>query len=146
VTIVLLFLFGLSFADNIRDMKMCLSVGIKRHCYELFSEKVTWDVARTNCLTKNGILTSVHDIHESHLISEMAGTLPVWIGGRRENTKSPYFWADDQENKIFDHAPWNPINSGSDVTVCVVTGWVSSKPWLFDDQDCSNTVGYVCKY
>ncbi len=87
------------------------------HWYGLTTSVGTWDAATAEAAALGGHLASITSSAENAFISNLASaagsgaTFACWLGLRRANASSPWYWSDGSATNYFNWAPGEPNNA-----------------------------------
>ncbi len=88
------------------------------HWYGLTGSIGTWDAAEAEALSLGGRLASISNAAENQFIQTLAtapgtgATFACWIGLRRANASSAWYWSDATPTTYFNWAAGEPNNAG----------------------------------
>ncbi|XP_033107417.1 macrophage mannose receptor 1-like isoform X2 [Anneissia japonica] len=105
----------------------------------------SWNDAEFVCNNEGGYLTSITNLQEQSYINARIVYInegALWTGGNDKTTEGGWRWSDGSP---FAYLNWNagePNNVGALGEHCLE---LYSKTGLWNDQSCSNTLGYICK-
>ncbi|XP_053186720.1 macrophage mannose receptor 1-like [Scomber japonicus] len=104
-------------------------------CYNIISQKVTWDGARKQCQAMGGNLASIPSRHVNvFLMTQMADTptTDLWIG-LHDLYDTGFYWTDGQPRSYYNFEQ-----------KCVVLKNSLPGPGKWIKQSCNETNGFVC--
>ena len=111
-------LLGVSRASQASLVQWRVEDGGNGHWYGLTSSIGTWDAAEAEALALGGHLASIANAAENQFIHALAtapasgATFACWIGLRRTNAGSAWYWSDGTPTSYFRWAPGEPNNAG----------------------------------
>ncbi|XP_018012021.1 macrophage mannose receptor 1 [Hyalella azteca] len=111
------------------------------YCYLVVTDVTkTWNEANLGCIEEGGNLVSIHSQTESDLISKATATYQhnLWCGLIQRDTS--YAWSD---GSALDYLHWDEGEPNSQDEICVEMYYYNERVW--NDKDCNNQRGYVCK-
>jgi hypothetical protein len=86
------------------------------HWYGLTVSVGSWDSAEAEAIALGGHLASITSSAENIFVSTLAtssgSTFASWLGLRRTNSGSPWYWSDGSATSYFNWAPGEPNNAG----------------------------------
>merc|ERR1711973_901575 len=114
-------------------------------CYKFYPEKVSWNVARTHCLSIGGDLASSPDNQTNEFLTTLTSEY-TWIGGYRYPKGSNSFhWTDGSPWNFTDWASGQPNNNGGDQN-SVAINWDELGKWDDEDGDDPKWASpYICQ-
>ncbi len=73
---------------------MCPSgwVEFDNHCYQFHPNYQNWSRARSDCMDAGGNLASVHSQAENDFVSDLCGSLSIWLGSSDEASEVNKKW------------------------------------------------------
>jgi hypothetical protein len=112
-------------------------------CYSFNTAKATFDTAEQSCNKAGGNLASIHDAFTNSFLKEEAtllfrdsATADFWIGAKRLNNNTNWFWTD---NSKFDFSDWQNSDIGKNY------GVMSTINGLWNTADSTVSKPYVCE-
>jgi hypothetical protein len=87
------------------------------HWYGLTTSVGTWDAATAEATALGGLLASITSAAENAFVSALAtapgsgATFACWLGLRRADAASPWYWSDGSDTSYFNWAPGEPNNA-----------------------------------
>ncbi|XP_071103799.1 macrophage mannose receptor 1-like isoform X2 [Haliotis cracherodii] len=109
--------------------------------------KKSWYEARRYCMAKGGDLASIHDVGVNNFLTSLITKRSLgiyWIGLNQLGMDS-YVWSDGSTSNYVNWKPGEP-NDAYGGQLCVdIYGGVAAGPGLWNDDNCMDSNGYICK-
>lgn len=114
--------------------------------YQIYTESVTWEEAKTRCEEMGGHLASITSAEEQSFIEELnSGSARLWIGGYRDDDHN-WFWVTGEPWEYTHWAAGEPNNSRNVVSnENRVAVW--PKEWNdLNENNKSEQRGFICEW
>ncbi|XP_068128362.1 perlucin-like protein [Hyperolius riggenbachi] len=116
---------------------------IRSHCYYFQSQQPkSWEGAREDCATRNGILVVMKNLFEMNALLPTIGRERYWLGLKRDSENTDrWIWADGSSLTF---EAWNegePNNDKDNEHCAEIMGGLQ----LWNDRTCDHRISYICK-
>ncbi|CAI4230909.1 unnamed protein product [Auanema sp. JU1783] len=123
-------------ADTVYD-------NIMNRCYEFVISGVGFQQAQEYCLSRSGILVSIHNGTENFYLAEsgkqqFSGNKNYWIG--LSNIPGKWSWTDGSS---LTYTSWSANEPGNSTNVCAYSNTVTAS-WTH--ANCENVLPFICSY
>ncbi|CAL8313738.1 unnamed protein product [Merluccius merluccius] len=125
-------------------------------CYKFVgSDTMSWQDARTHCISEGGNLASVRNPREQAFLTMQMQQYPqdMWIGMNDVNWEMRFLWTDGKGVTFTNWAKGHPASSpggrfsflAEEFDCVVITGQIPKQAGLWKVEECGAKRGFICK-
>ena len=109
----------------------------------VMTDQLSWEEARTSCLSLGGDLASVGSEEENNFIASLS-SVELWLGGTDSAQEGTFVWSD---GTAWTYQNWNskePNNLGNEDCVHMLHDkWNTNGKW--NDRKCTHVTAFLCE-